>query len=209
MKFNVGDRCKVIKEGSHGFKVGEIVTITEKFCVDNPFLEQPYVAINKEGATWYMFEDELVLLDETPLFNETELLGKENKEFLNKMSNDIVSKDEVLKLLDEIEKINNMGLNNVNNMGLNNSDIKETDRKFEYVSRIKDKEFSLPKRSTSKSAGYDFFVPEDTVCKSHEITMVKTGVKAYFPDNETLLLFNRSSNPKKKGLIILNRSSEL
>ena len=34
--------------------------------------------------------------------------------------------------------------------------------------------------------------------------MVKTGVKAYFPENETLLLFNRSSNPKKKGLIILN-----
>ena len=34
--------------------------------------------------------------------------------------------------------------------------------------------------------------------------MVKSGVKAYFPDNETLLLFNRSSNPKKKGLIILN-----
>lgn len=52
--------------------------------------------------------------------------------------------------------------------------------------------------------GYDFVVPEDTVCKSHEITMVKSGVKAYFPDDETLLLFNRSSNPKKKGLIILN-----
>lgn len=77
-------------------------------------------------------------------------------------------------------------------------------RKFEYVKRIKEKNFELPKRSTSKSAGYDFVVPEDTVCKSHQITMVKTGVKAYFPDDETLLLFNRSSNPKKKGLIILN-----
>lgn len=89
-------------------------------------------------------------------------------------------------------------------------------RKFEYVSRmtiigheIIEPKFELPKRSTKNSAGYDFFVPEDTVCKSHEITMVKTGVKAYFPDNETLLLFNRSSNPKKKGLIILNRCSEL
>ena len=84
-------------------------------------------------------------------------------------------------------------------------------RKFEYVNRIKStgyemKEpgFDLPKRSTGKSAGYDFIVPEDTVCKSHEITMVKSGVKAYFPDDEALLLFNRSSNPKKKGLIILN-----
>lgn len=85
-------------------------------------------------------------------------------------------------------------------------------RKFDFVERIKKMPYfgtdggwaRLPERSTKKSAGYDFFVPEDTVCKSHEITMVKTGVKAYFPENETLLLFNRSSNPKKKGLIILN-----
>ena len=76
-------------------------------------------------------------------------------------------------------------------------------RKFEKVSRIEG-DIELPRRSTGKSAGYDFIVPEDTVCKAHEITMVKAGVKAYFPDNETLLLFNRSSNPKKKGLIILN-----
>ena len=76
-------------------------------------------------------------------------------------------------------------------------------RKFEKVSRIEG-EIELPRRSTAKSAGYDFIVPEDTVCKAHEITMVKSRVKAYFPDNETLLLFNRSSNPKKKGLIILN-----
>lgn len=76
-------------------------------------------------------------------------------------------------------------------------------RKFEKVNRIEG-EIELPRRSTAKSAGYDFIVPEDTVCKAHEITMVKSGVKAYFPDNETLLLFNRSSNPKKKGLIILN-----
>lgn len=85
-------------------------------------------------------------------------------------------------------------------------------RKFEFVDRIKEIAMEkvesafcrLPERSTAKSAGYDFFVPEDIVCKAHEITMVKSGVKAYFPDDETLLLFNRSSNPKKKGLIILN-----
>lgn len=82
-------------------------------------------------------------------------------------------------------------------------------RKFSFTGILKgDGDISafrkLPERSTSNSAGYDFFVPVDTVCKSHEITMVKTGVKAYFPDNEVLYLFNRSSNPKKKGLIILN-----
>ena len=84
-------------------------------------------------------------------------------------------------------------------------------RKFEFVDRIiRDKEdeyktcLKLPKRSTKKSAGYDFYAIEDVICKSHEITMVKTGIKAKFPEDETLLLFNRSSNPKKKGLIILN-----
>lgn len=84
-------------------------------------------------------------------------------------------------------------------------------RKFEFVDRIirdKDDEYKtclkLPKRSTAKSAGYDFFAVNDIVCKSHEITFVPTGVKAKMEDDETLLLFNRSSNPKKKGLIILN-----
>lgn len=72
----------------------------------------------------------------------------------------------------------------------------ETEEKKIYV--------SLPERSTKKSAGYDFYVPVDTVCKSHEITMVKTGIKAYMEDDETLLLFNRSSNPKKRGLILIN-----
>ena len=90
-------------------------------------------------------------------------------------------------------------------------------RRFEFVERIKEdcindngvlKNYygmvSLPERSTKKSAGYDFFVQEDIVCKAHQITLVKTGVKAYFPEDEALLLFNRSSNPKKKGLIIPN-----
>lgn len=75
-------------------------------------------------------------------------------------------------------------------------------RRFELVSRLK--EGKLPKRSTAKSAGYDFYVQEDTICKAHKITLVKTGIKAQFPDDEVLLLFNRSSNPKKKGLEIPN-----
>ena len=75
-------------------------------------------------------------------------------------------------------------------------------REFKKVSRVG--EVEMPRRSTGRSAGYDFIVPEDTVCKSHEITMVKTGIKAYMEEDECLLLFNRSSNPKKKGLIILN-----
>ena len=84
-------------------------------------------------------------------------------------------------------------------------------RRFEFVDRVtKEKEdevaicMKLPKRSTKSSAGYDFYAMEDIICKPREITMVKTGIKAKMEDNEVLLLFNRSSNPKKKGLIILN-----
>ena len=84
-------------------------------------------------------------------------------------------------------------------------------RKFEYTERfIKDKNeevavcMKLPERSTKYSGGYDFYCPEDTICRAKEITMIKTGVKAKFPEDEVLLLFNRSSNPKKKGLVILN-----
>ena len=77
-------------------------------------------------------------------------------------------------------------------------------RKFEYVERIKGKIFDLPKRSTKKSAGYDFINPETVTIMPSEIKYVKTGVKAYFPDDEILVLCNRSSNPKKKGLILIN-----
>lgn len=86
-------------------------------------------------------------------------------------------------------------------------------RKFHFVDRIlklKDDDvdgpvcMKRPKRSTKNSAGYDFFAIENVVCKSHEITLIPTGIKAEFPSDEVLLLFNRSSNPKKKGLIIPN-----
>lgn len=81
-------------------------------------------------------------------------------------------------------------------------------RKFEFVNRILNNEDGvkrmLPARSTKNSAGYDFFNYKKVICKSHQITMIPTGIKAKFPEDEMLLLFNRSSNPKKKGLIILN-----
>ena len=35
-------------------------------------------------------------------------------------------------------------------------------------------------------------------------TLVKTGIKAYMPDDEYLMLCNRSSNPGKKGLVMAN-----
>lgn len=84
--------------------------------------------------------------------------------------------------------------------------------KFEYVDRIistgyemKHPDFDLPKRSTKYSAGYDFIAPEDVHIPGKGIvTYVKTGVKIKLAEDEFLMLCNRSSNPKKKELILIN-----
>lgn len=84
--------------------------------------------------------------------------------------------------------------------------------KFEFVTRIKqDRNFQsdgwkmgLPRRSTKKSAGYDFINPEEVTIQPKEIEYVKTGIKACFPDDFVLKLYNRSSNAKKLGLVLVN-----
>lgn len=62
----------------------------------------------------------------------------------------------------------------------------------------------LPERSTKSSSGYDFFNPEKVEIAPHSLKLVKTGIKAKFPDDMTLKLYNRSSNPKKKGVMLAN-----
>lgn len=88
-------------------------------------------------------------------------------------------------------------------------------KKFEYVDRILSNgyeilspEFDLPKRSTVKSAGYDFYNPKRVEIPPYKLGddpfMVLTGVKVKMEDDEFLMLCNRSSNPKKKKLVIPN-----
>lgn len=81
-------------------------------------------------------------------------------------------------------------------------------REFYYVRRIENKNFKLPERSTEKSAGYDFYNPERIEIPPYKIgdnpIMVKTGIKVKMQDDEFLMLVNRSSNPKKKKLVIPN-----
>ena len=62
----------------------------------------------------------------------------------------------------------------------------------------------MPERATAHSAGYDFFACRDQSIEPGEIAVVFTGIKAYMPENEVLLVFNRSSNAKKKGLVLAN-----
>ena len=81
-------------------------------------------------------------------------------------------------------------------------------RGFEIAKGFEDKNINLPERKTKYSAGYDIEAAEDVVIPSFKKgtnpTLVKTGLKAYMGDNEYLMLANRSSNPKKKGLILAN-----
>jgi dUTP pyrophosphatase len=79
-------------------------------------------------------------------------------------------------------------------------------RRFEKVERVKDIEMKLPERSTRNSAGYDFHAIEDIIVPPYKIGdnpfMIATGVKVKMLHNEFLMLVNRSSNPKKKKLVI-------
>ena len=81
-------------------------------------------------------------------------------------------------------------------------------RGFEIAKGFENFGVKLPERKTRLSAGYDIEAIEDTIIKPFEIgkkpTLVKTGLKVYMPDNEYLMLVNRSSNPGKKGLVLAN-----
>ena len=84
--------------------------------------------------------------------------------------------------------------------------------KFEFVNRVKEQAnfgaegspYMLPARSTKHAAGYDFYNFEEVSIAPGEIKYVRTGVKSSFPEEVALLLLNRSSNPKKKGLELAN-----
>lgn len=79
-------------------------------------------------------------------------------------------------------------------------------RGFERISQFSDEAYKVlnPKRETTHAAGYDLKVAEATTIDPGEIALVPTGVKAYMQAGEVLFLFDRSSNPRKKGLVLIN-----
>lgn len=107
-------------------------------------------------------------------------------------------------------------------------------RGFQVVSKKADQNINLPKRQTRQAAGYDFESSEDFVLPSiwklkfvkiikgllYKIelsdddyldannalkpVLVPTGIKAYMPESEFLMLVNRSSGPLKRRLILPN-----
>ena len=81
-------------------------------------------------------------------------------------------------------------------------------RGFEVAKGFEQAGINMPVRKTKCSAGYDVEAAEDCVVPAFKAgqapTLVKTGIKAYMPEDEYLMLCNRSSNPKKKGLVLSN-----
>ncbi len=75
--------------------------------------------------------------------------------------------------------------------------------KFRMFEKLRD-EARLPERATKYSAGYDFYAAETVTIPANKIVTVWTGVRAWMPEDEVLLLYNRSSNPIKRKLILSN-----
>ncbi|WP_054639788.1 dUTP diphosphatase [Lactococcus fujiensis] len=77
-------------------------------------------------------------------------------------------------------------------------------RGFEFVTKYADQGLDLPHRETEHAAGYDLAAVETVHFAPGEIKLVSTGLKAYMQAGEVLYLYDRSSNPRKKGLVLAN-----
>ena len=62
----------------------------------------------------------------------------------------------------------------------------------------------LPTRKTAFSAGYDLEAAENIRVTDKKISLVPTGLKAFFPVDEVLLIYLRSSLAVKYNLILAN-----
>ncbi len=65
-------------------------------------------------------------------------------------------------------------------------------------------EIVLPTRKTAQSAGYDLQAAEDTLITNKKISLVPTGLKAFMPADEVLLIYIRSSLAVKHNLMLAN-----
>lgn len=66
-------------------------------------------------------------------------------------------------------------------------------------------EYKLPRRDSIASAGYDILLLEDIELKPNETIKIPTGIKAYFENDEVLLLVVRSSMGFKFNVRLVNQ----
>ena len=77
-------------------------------------------------------------------------------------------------------------------------------RGFEILEGYEERGIILPTRKTALSAGYDLQAAENVRVSSEKISLVPTGLKAFFPPDEVLLIYLRSSLAVKHGLFLAN-----
>lgn len=65
--------------------------------------------------------------------------------------------------------------------------------------------YKLPIRDSIASAGYDIFLLEDIELKPNETIKIPTGIKAYFENDEVLVLVVRSSMGFKFNVRLVNQ----
>jgi len=65
--------------------------------------------------------------------------------------------------------------------------------------------YELPKRNSKSTAGYNIYLLEDLSIKPNEIKKIPTGLKAYFNDDEVLLIILRSSMGFKYNIRLCNQ----
>lgn len=63
---------------------------------------------------------------------------------------------------------------------------------------------SIPERATKGSAGYDISASETVTIQPGEIKLVSTGLAVQMEQDDVMLLIDRSSNPRKRGLVLSN-----
>ena len=78
-------------------------------------------------------------------------------------------------------------------------------RGFEIAKGFENQGINLPIRKTKYSAAYDIESAEDITIPSFKSgmkpTLIKTGLKAYMLPDEVLMIYPRSSGPKKQGIL--------
>jgi len=78
-------------------------------------------------------------------------------------------------------------------------------RGFEKISKEKNNEdVKLPIRTTKHSVAYDFFSPKNIVIPAGKSVLIKTGIKAYFQEDEVLHIYTRSGLGSKHGIQLRN-----
>ena len=74
------------------------------------------------------------------------------------------------------------------------------ERRFEVLSENAYK----PTRATNGSAGYDFRSPVDVIIRPRETISIDTGIRAFMPSDEVLLIYPRSSVALHKHIVLAN-----